>query len=149
MCTGQRFPAVLVLLILSLATARVGQAASPLAAPDGIQSRKGIVTAKAEKSLTVREGSGAFQVAVMDTTQITGLRDSFARIAVGDIVRIDGRMAQDRQLLAGRIEVLFAAGAAGAPQPQAALLGNLFAQAPVLAGLLSVLVNGGVTVQLP
>jgi len=146
--TGQRFPAILILIVVGLATAQGVQAANPAAGSESTQTLKGIVTAKAEKSFTVREGSNTLQVAVTDATLVTGQRDSFGKIVVGDIVRVDGRIAPEKQLVAGRIEVLFAAGATIGSQSRAPL-GGLLSQAPALAGLLSVLVNGGVTVLLP
>ena len=148
--TGQRLPAILVLLFISLANAQpLVWAANPTTGTENTQTVKGIVTAKAEKSFTVREGSRALEVAITDATQVTGQRDSFGKLAVGDIVRVDGRMAQEKQLLAGRIEVLFAAGTMVGSQSQAPILGGLLSQAPALASFLSVLVNGGVTVMLP
>lgn len=148
--TGQRLPAILVLLFISLSNAQpLVWAANPTTGTENTQTVKGIVTAKAEKSFTVREGSRTLEVAITDATQVTGQRDSFGKLAVGDIVRVDGRMAQEKQLLAGRIEVLFAAGTMVGSQSQAPILGGLLSQAPALAGLLSVLVNGGVTVMLP
>jgi hypothetical protein len=148
--TRQRLTVVLVLLFISLANAQpLVWAAKLTASLETPQTLKGIVTAKAEKSFTVREGSRTLEVAITDATQVTGQRDSFGKLAVGDIVRVDGRMAQDKQLLAGRIEVLFAAGTTVGSQSHAPILGGLLSQAPALAGLLSVLVNGGVTVMLP
>lgn len=150
MLIGQRLPVILILLVVSLVTAQSSvQAAKLTANLENTQTLKGIVTAKAERSFTVRDGSRTLEVAVTDATQVTGQRDSFGKLAVGDIVRVDGRMAQEKQLLAGRIEVLFAAGTTVGSQSQTPILGGLLSQAPALAGLLSVLVNGGVTVMLP
>lgn len=150
MLIRQRLPVILILLVVSLVTAQSPVWAAKLtASAENTQTVKGIVMAKAEKSFTVREGSRTLEVAVTDATQVTGQRDSFGKMAVGDIVRVDGRMAQEKQLLAGRIDVLFAAGTTVGSQSGAPILGGLLSQAPVLAGLLSVLVNGGVTVMLP
>ena len=147
---GRRLPAIVILLVVSLATVQPSVWAAKLTAVlENTQTLKGIVTAKAEKSFTVREGNTTLQVTVTDATQVTGQRDSFAKMVVGDIVRVDGRMAPEKQLLAGRIEVLFAAGATIGSQSQARSLAGLLSQAPALASLLSVLVNGGVTVLLP
>ena len=156
MLTGYRLPAIVMLFVISLATVHPSVwAAKPVlpatltAMVDHATSLKGIVTATAEKSLTIREGNTALQVNVTDTTQVTGQRASFGKIMVGDIVRVDGRMNPERQWLAGRIEVLFAAGpTVGAPSTTS-IINHLLSQAPALAGLLSVLVNGGVTVMLP
>ena len=150
MLIGQRLPVLLIVLVVSLVTAQSPVQAAQLAAgTENTQTLKGIVTAKADKSFTVREGGSTLQVTVTDATQVTGQRDSFGKLAVGDIVRVDGRMAQEKQLLAGRIEVLFAAGTTVGSQSHSPILGRLLSQAPALAGLLSVLVNGGVTVMLP
>lgn len=140
-------PATLLVLAFNLAMAPALAASPP--ALDTLQSLKGIVVAKAEKSLAVRDGSGTVQVTVTEATRVTGQRDSFVKIAVGDIVRVDAQMAPGKPLQAGRIEVLFAAGASTGQPSQASLLAGLLPRAPILAGLLAVLANGGVTVWLP
>ena len=157
MLTGHRLPAIALLFVFSLATVHPSVwAAKPVlpvkltAMVDNPASLKGIVTAKAEKSLTIREGNTALQVNVTDTTQVTGQRDSFGKIVVGDIVRVDGRVNPEKQWLAGRIEVLFAAGpTVVAPSSTTSIINNLLSRAPALAGLLTVVANGGVTVTLP
>jgi hypothetical protein len=116
---------------------------------DNPTSLKGIVTAKGEKSLTIREGNSTLQVTVTDATQVTGQRDSFGKIATGDIVRVDGRLNPEKKWLAGRIEVLFAAGSTSTAPSSTSVIHQLLANAPALAGLLTVIANGGLTVMLP
>jgi hypothetical protein len=134
-----RTTGILLLLFLLLPSLLRAAAANPPVPSESVQTKKGIVTAKVDRSLTMQEGNSPIKVATTDTTQVTGARGSFDKIAIGDIVRVDGRMTAERQLLAGRIEVLFAAGTTVGPQSKSS----------PLKGMLSVLLNGGVSVQLP
>lgn len=156
MLTVQRLLAIIVSVLISLAAVHPSVwAAKPLvpmkltAMVDNPTSLKGIVTAKSEKSLTIREGNTTLQVNVTDATQVTGQRDSFGKIVTGDIVRVDGRLNPEKQWLAGKIEVLFAAGGASAAPSSTSVVSRLLSNAPALAGLLTVIANGGVTVVLP
>lgn len=83
-------------------------------------STKGIVTAKGEHSLAIREnGGGALHVTVTQETRIAGLRTSFAKVAVSDIVRVEGTPpSSTRTMTAHQIEVLFAAETTERSQPR-------------------------------
>lgn len=103
-------------------------------------TRKGFVTTKAERSMTVLEGSSAIQVVVTEKTQVTGQRDSFARIVVDDLVRIEVWKTADRNLLADRIEVLLAADSMTVVQRR---------RTGPASGLLSVILNSEIIIPLP
>jgi hypothetical protein len=69
---------------------------------------KGFVTAKADNMLTILAGDSRVTVVSTTTTRVLGQRDSFAGIALNDVVRVEGR-ADGNRILAERIEVILAA----------------------------------------
>jgi aspartyl/asparaginyl-tRNA synthetase len=77
---------------------------------DTLTGVKGLVVAKGQGSMTVRDGRSTIQVVITEHTQIAGRRASFASIAVDDVVRLEGSFAADRRLVATRVDVLLAAG---------------------------------------
>lgn len=83
-------------------------------------STKGIVTAKGEGSLAISEGGGGvLHVLVTQETRVTGLRTLFAKVAVSDIVRVEGTPpSSTRTMTAHQIEVLFAAETTERSQPR-------------------------------
>ncbi len=101
-------------------------------------STKGIVTAKGERSLAIREGGRVLHVIITHQTRIGGLRTAFAQIVVSDIVRVEGTSpTPSRVMTANQIEVLFAA---ETTERLRAKRGNT---------LWDWIQNGGVTVDLP
>lgn len=100
---------------------------------------KGIVTAKGERSLAIRESGGGFlHIVVTPQTQITGLRTTFVQISVSDIVRVDGSSGPASQVItANQVEVLFAAEATARTRAKPA------------NQLWNWIKNGGITVDLP
>ena len=101
-------------------------------------STKGIVTAKGERSLVIKESGGVLHVVVTHQTRISGLRTAFAQIAVSDIVRVEGTPpTPSRIMTADQVEVLFAA---ETTERSRAKRGNT---------LWDWIKNGGVTVDLP
>lgn len=150
MHNSRRLPGAVILLVVFLATSNpvphwlspmsVVGAANQSLPLQNLLTRKGFVTTKAERSMTVLEGSSAIQVVVTEKTQVTGQRDSFARIVVDDLVRIEVWKTADRNLLADRIEVLLAADSMTVVQRR---------RTGPASGLLSVILNGGIIVPLP
>lgn len=103
------------ILLTLLATACVfcassADAASRFVSLDALTGVKGLVVAKGQGSMTVRDGRSIIQVVITQHTQIAGRRASFASIAVDDVVRLEGSFAADRRLVATRVHVLLAAG---------------------------------------
>jgi len=74
----------------------------------GYRTTKGFVTAKADNTLTILAGDSRVTVVSTANTLVLGQRDSFAGIALNDVVRVEGR-ADGSRLLADRIEVILAA----------------------------------------
>ena len=136
----RRLPGAVILLVAFwLSPMTVVGAASQSLPLQNLLTRKGFVTTKAVRSMTVLEGSSAVQVVVTEKTRVTGQRDSFARIAVDDLVRIEGWKTADSNLLADRIEVLLAANS----------MTMVRTRTGSASGLLSVILNGGIIVPLP
>lgn len=129
------------LLTLALSTFAQGQstpAAEPPAGSLAQLSTKGIVTAKGDRSIAIRESGGVLHIVATPQTQVSGMRTAFVDIAVSDIVRAEGIAASTpRVMTAHRVEVLFAAEA------------TQRARTKPLYRLLEWIKNGGVTVDLP
>jgi hypothetical protein len=123
-----------------LRSAAVAEAASLSLPIQSSQTRKGFVTAKASRSMTVLEGSRTIQVVVTEETAVTGQRNSFANVAIDDVVRVEGSMTPDRHLVAHRVEVVLAANS---------MIKGRRAPTRNVNSLISVLLNGGFTVVLP
>lgn len=131
--------------LLTLALASFAQGQSPEAAakpPFGSLaqlSTKGIVTAKGERSLAIREsGGGALHIAVTPHTKVSGLRTTFEQIAVSDVVRVDGSsVTASRVMTADHVTVIFAAEMTERARAKPANM------------LWALIKNGGVTVDLP
>jgi uncharacterized membrane protein YjgN (DUF898 family) len=149
MHSGRRWRAILVLAILLAApgfaldllrSAAVAEAANLSLPLQSSQTRKGFVTAKASRSMTILEGSSTIQVVVTEKTDVAGQRNSFANVAIDDVVRVEGSMTADRHLLAHRVEVILAANSMITAQR---------ARTRNVNRLISVLLNGGITVILP
>ncbi len=108
-----RHVGVLVAILLATAclfSASSADAASRTVSLDALTAAKGLVVAKAQGSLTVRDGRTVIQVVITPQTQVAGRRASFATIAIDDVVRLEGLLAADRRLVATRVEVLLTAG---------------------------------------
>lgn len=129
------------LLTLALSTFAQGQstpAAEPPAGSLAQLSTKGIVTAKGDSSIAIRESGGVLHIVATPETQVSGLRTAFVDIAVSDIVRAEGIAASTpRVMTAQRVEVLFASEA------------TQRARTKPLYRLLEWIKNGGITVDLP
>jgi aspartyl/asparaginyl-tRNA synthetase len=121
----------------SLLSPLVTEAANRSLPVQNLQTWKGFVAAKAERSMTVLDGSSTIQVMVTQKTEVAGQRNSFAGIAVDDVVRVEGSMTADRHLQANHIEVLLAADGMGMAQR---------ARTGTVNRLLSVILNHGITV---
>jgi len=93
-----------------LFSASIADAAGRFVSLDALTGVKGLVAVKGQESMTVRDGRNVFQVVVTERTQIVGRRASFAGIAVGDIVRIEGPHTPNLRVVATRVEVLLTAG---------------------------------------
>lgn len=132
-------PLFSLLLTLTLAAFAQGQSLSAKPPTGSELSTKGIVTAKEDGKLTLREsGGGILQIVVTPQTKITGLCTSFVQVAVSDIVRVDGSSETASQVItASRVEVLFSSEATARTRAKPPnMLWNLFK-------------NGGITVDLP
>lgn len=113
-------------------------AANPPAGSLAQLSTKGIVTAKGDRSIAIRESGGVLHIVATAQTQVSGLRKAFVDIAVSDIVRAEGIAASTpRVMTAHRVDVLFAAEATERTR------------AKPLHKLLGWIKNGGITVDLP
>jgi len=112
---------------------------TPLIGPAVQHNTKGIVTAKGERSLTIREsGGGVLDIVVTPQTRITGLCATFGQVSVSDIVRVDGTSDPfSRVMTAHQVEVLFSAEATER------------ARAKPANRLWQWIRNGGITVDLP
>lgn len=91
--------------LLSASTTEAANGSLPFQNPP---TRKGFVVAKTQRSMTVLEGRSTFQVNVTEQTRVVGRRTSFAKIAVDDVVRVEGSITADGRLVATQIEVLLA-----------------------------------------
>ncbi len=131
------FSLILILVTPGLLSPLVAEAANRSLPLQNFQTLKGFVAAKAEQSMMVLEGSTTIQVVVTEKTQVVGQRTSFAKIAIDDVVRVEGSMTVDRHLLANRIEVLLAA--------DGMRMGHRARTGPVNS-LISVIMNGGITI---
>jgi hypothetical protein len=150
MLSGRRWRAAILVLTILLAapgfardrlrSGAVAEAAALSLPLQSSQTRKGFVTARTARSMMVLEGSSTTQVIVTEKTEIAGQRSSFASVAIGDVVRVDGSMTVDRHLLAHRVDVILAADSM--PTARRARTRNV-------NSLTSVLLNGGITVLLP
>jgi ribulose kinase len=120
--------------------AAVADAASLPLLLQSSQTRKGFVTAKASRSMTVLEGSSAIEVIVTEKTNVAGQRTSFANLAIDDVVRVEGSMTAAGHLLAHRVEVILAA--------NSMIMGRR-AKTRNVNNLISMVLNGGITVVLP
>ncbi len=143
MYSGSRWRMAVPSLILILVTSGllfplVAEAANRSLPLQNFLTWKGFVAAT-EQSMMVLESSSTIQVVVTEKTQVVGQRTSFAKIAIGDVVRVEGSMTADRHLLANRIEVLLAA--------DGMKMGHRAKTGPVNS-LISVIRNGGVTIPL-
>ncbi len=123
--------------LLSSAVAEAANRSLPL---QNFQPVKGFVAAKTERSMTVLEGSSTVQVIVTEKTQVVGQRNSFAKIVIDDVVLVEGTMTADRHLLANRVEVLLAADTMRLAHQR---------RSGAVNSLISVIMNGGITVPLP
>ncbi len=144
MYSGRRWrmvvPSLIVILVTSgLLFPLVAEAATRSLPLQNFQTWKGFVAAKIEQSMMVLESSSTIQVVVTEKTQVVGHRTSFAKIAIDDVVRVEGSMTADRRLLANRIDVLLAA--------DGMRMGHRAKTGP-LNSLISVIMNGGVTIPL-
>lgn len=144
MYSGRRWRMVVHSLILILVASGllfplVAEAATRSLPLQNFQTWKGFVAAKTEQSMMVLESSSTIQVVVTEKTQVVGQRTSFAKIAIDDVVRVEGSMTADRRLLANRIEVLLAA--------DGMRMGHR-AKTGAVNSLISVIMNGGVTIPL-
>lgn len=131
-----------ILFTLVLSPIAQGQLPPGAALPPGgsplPMSTKGIVTAKGDRSIAIRESGGLLHIVVTPQTQVTGLRTAFGEIAVSDIVRAEGLPASTpRVMTAHRVDVLFAAEATERTRGKP------------LHRLLGWIKNGGITVDLP
>jgi len=90
--------------------------------------------------MTVREGSSTIQVVVTEKTDIAEQRNSLANVAIDDVVRVEGSMTADGHLLAHRVEVILAADS---------MMTARRARTRNVNSLISVLLNGGITLLLP
>jgi hypothetical protein len=140
-------PAVLAIGLLApgvardpLRSAAVAEAASLPLLLRSVQTRKGFVTARADRSMTVLEGGRTIQVVVTEKTGITGQRTSFSDVAVNDVVRVEGSMTAEGHLVAQRVEVILAARSVTAARGARTRNAN---------SLISILLNGGVTISRP
>lgn len=105
MHSGSRRPAAMLVLAILLATpgfardrlrsAAIAEAANLSLALQSSQTRKGFVTARASRSMTVLAGSNTIQVVVTEKTDVAGQRNSFANVAIDDVVRVEGSMTAD------------------------------------------------------
>jgi hypothetical protein len=150
MCGGRTWCAAVLFVGVFLATPSFARpvlrspavaAAANLSLPlQNLESWKGFVAAKAERSMTVLDGGSTLQVVVTEKTQVVGRRTSFAKIAIDDVVRVEGAVTADRHLLANRVEVLLAADSMRMTHRT---------RTGALNTVVSVIVNGGITVPLP
>lgn len=123
---------VLVLFLWSAGGATVVSAASATAPQPAFI--KGFVTARTDSSLAVAEGRQAVHVVVSASTRVGGQRDSLGKIAVNDLVSVEGVRTAEGTLLAGQITVLLTAD------------GLTFSQPPPPGTMWSWIAKGGLTV---
>lgn len=101
------------LLHVAVVAVMVAVASTPALAVDKATSRlEGKVTAKTDSTLTIllSNTKKSTQVTVAGTTKVTGERQAFKDVAVGDTVRIEGQTTGDL-MTAERIDVVALASA--------------------------------------